>query len=86
MRVDRNPGDVIVSRDGRTLYQTHFDLLEDRRRGPARQHRRAEMDSRLAIIDAETMTRKTMVAVCPAPHAVRLSAGRALGLRRLLVG
>jgi DNA-binding beta-propeller fold protein YncE len=31
------------------------------------------MYSRMAIIDAETMTRKEMVPVCPAPHAVRLS-------------
>jgi DNA-binding beta-propeller fold protein YncE len=72
VRVDRNPGDVILSQDGRTLYQTHFDLLritDALRRGLPE----AEMDSRLAIIDAETMTRKAMVPVCPAPHAVRLS-------------
>jgi DNA-binding beta-propeller fold protein YncE len=72
VRVDRNPGDVILSKDGSTLYQTHFDLLKiadvARRGGTER-----EMDSRLAIIDAQTMTRKAMVAVCPAPHAVRLS-------------
>lgn len=73
VRVDPNPGDVIVSKDGRTLYQTHFDtqkIIEvARRNGPAE-----EMDARLAIIDAQTMTRKAMVKVCPAPHAVRLSA------------
>ncbi len=72
VRVDRNPGDVILSPDGRTLYQTHFDVLKiadvARRGGTER-----EMDARLAILDAETMTRKAMVAVCPAPHAVRLS-------------
>ncbi|MDY7229864.1 hypothetical protein [Hyalangium rubrum] len=71
-RVDRNPGDLILSPDGRTLYQTHFDLLKivdvARRGGTER-----EMDSRMAIIDAETMTPKAMVPVCPAPHAVRLS-------------
>jgi DNA-binding beta-propeller fold protein YncE len=73
VRVDPNPGDVIVSRDGRTLYQTHFDTLkiaEVARRGGTEE----EMVARLAIIDAETMTRKAMVPVCPAPHAVRLSA------------
>jgi DNA-binding beta-propeller fold protein YncE len=72
VRVDPNPGDVIVSQDGRTLYQTHFDLLkiaEVAKRGGKEE----EMNSRLAIIDAETMTRKAMVPVCPAPHAVRLS-------------
>ncbi len=72
MRVDPNPGDVIVSKDGRTLYQTHFDLVkiaEVAKRGGTEQ----EMYSRLAILDAETMTLKEMVSVCPAPHAVRLS-------------
>lgn len=71
-RVDPNPGDVIVSKDGRTLYQTHFDLLkiaEVAKRGGSQD----EMNSRMAIVDAETMTRKAMVSVCPAPHAVRLS-------------
>jgi DNA-binding beta-propeller fold protein YncE len=72
VRVDPNPGDVIVSKDGRTLYQTHFDLVKIRdvaKRGGTEQ----EMYSRMAILDAETMTRKEMVSVCPAPHAVRLS-------------
>ncbi|NTX02615.1 MULTISPECIES: YncE family protein [Myxococcus] len=73
VRVDPNPGDVIVSKDGNTLYQTHFDTLkiaEVARRGGIEK----EMYARLAIIDAKTMTRKAMVDVCPAPHAIRLSA------------
>lgn len=72
VRVDPNPGDVIVSKDGRTLYQTHFDLLkitEAAKKGEPED----KMFSRMAIIDAATMTRKAMVSVCPAPHAVRLS-------------
>jgi DNA-binding beta-propeller fold protein YncE len=72
VRVDPNPGDVIISRDGRTLYQTHFDTLkitEAARRGEPE----TKMVARLAIIDTATMTRKAMVPVCPAPHAVRLS-------------
>jgi DNA-binding beta-propeller fold protein YncE len=72
VRVDRNPGDLIASADGRTLFQTHFDMMRitevASRNGPA-----SDMDARLAIIDAETMTRRAMVKVCPAPHAVRLS-------------
>lgn len=73
VRVDPNPGDLVVSRDGRTLYQTHFDTLkitEVARRGGTER----EMNARLAIIDTATMARKAMVEVCPAPHAVRLSA------------
>ncbi|RKH55799.1 YncE family protein [Corallococcus llansteffanensis] len=72
-RVDRNPGDVVISADGRTLYQTHFDLLriaDVARQGGTEE----EMVARLAIIDAETMAVKARVKVCPAPHAVRLSA------------
>ncbi|WP_395825788.1 YncE family protein [Archangium minus] len=72
VRVDRNPGDLIISADGRTLYQTHFDMLKitevASRGGPE-----SEMNARLAILDADTLTRKAMVPVCPAPHAVRLS-------------
>ena len=72
VRVDPNPGDVLISRDGSTLYQTHFDtrkIQEVAQRGGTQE----EMAARLAIIDARTMTRKDMVTVCPAPHAIRLS-------------
>ncbi len=73
VRVNPNPGDVIISADGNTLYQTHFDTLKISEM--ARQGRpESEMNANLAIIDARTMTRKAMVEVCPAPHAVRLSA------------
>ncbi|NOJ77502.1 YncE family protein [Myxococcus xanthus] len=73
VRVNPNPGDVIISADGSTLYQTHFDTLKIAEM--ARQGRpESDMNANLAIIDARTMTRKAMVEVCPAPHAVRLSA------------
>jgi DNA-binding beta-propeller fold protein YncE len=72
VRVDRNPGDLITSADGRTLFQTHFDLLKITEVA-LRHGTEQEMYARLAILDAETMTRKAMVPVCPAPHAVRLS-------------
>jgi len=72
VRVDRNPGDLVVSADGKTLYQTHFDVLKIadvvRNHGPE-----SAMDARMAIVDTGTMQRKAMVSVCPAPHAVRLS-------------
>ncbi|ADO68564.1 YncE family protein [Stigmatella aurantiaca] len=72
VRVDRNPGDLLLSPDGRTLYQTHFDVLrisEVFQRGGSEQ----EMEARLAILDTQTLSRQAMVAVCPAPHAVRLA-------------
>lgn len=73
VRVDRNPGDLIISADGHTLYQTHFDLLKITEAAKAGITDERQMDSRLAIIDADTLTRQAMVPVCPAPHAVRLS-------------
>ncbi|MFL5353628.1 YncE family protein [Archangium sp.] len=73
VRVDRNPGDLIISADGHTLYQTHFDLLKITEAAKAGITDERKMDSRLAILDADTLARKAMVPVCPAPHAVRLS-------------
>ncbi len=73
VRVDRNPGDLVLSADGRTLYQTHFDLLKVTDAVKAGITDERKMDARLAILDADTMRRKAMVPVCPAPHAVRLS-------------
>lgn len=69
-QVDPNPGDNALSPDGRTLYVTHYDLIRwahgahgDIRTG----------DSNLAVIDAETMTVRARVPICPAAHGVRLS-------------
>ena len=73
VRVDRNPGDLILSADGRTLYQTHFDLMKIQEAAKSGITDERKMDARLAILDADTMRRKAMVTVCPAPHAVRLS-------------
>jgi DNA-binding beta-propeller fold protein YncE len=71
-RVDRNPGDLTISADGSTLFVTHFDLLKilevTRRNGPE-----SDMDARVAVVDASTMTLRRLVPVCPAPHGVRLS-------------
>lgn len=72
VRVDPSPGDLVTSPDGREIYVTHYDLrrIQDafERGGPA-----GDMDARLIVIDAETMTRKAAVALCPAPHGVRTS-------------
>jgi len=73
VRVDRNPGDLILSADGRTLYQTHFDLMKIQEAAKSGITDESKMAARLAILDADTMRRKAMVPLCPAPHAVRLS-------------
>lgn len=68
-RVDPNPGDLTLTRDGKTIYVTHFDLLRIRTAGDDPE----KAKTRLGIIDAETMTRKAMIPLCPAAHGVRLS-------------
>jgi DNA-binding beta-propeller fold protein YncE len=71
-RVDRSPGDLTISPDGRTLFVTHFDLLRIteavRDRKPP-----SEMEARLVAVDAASMERVGAIAVCPAPHGVRFS-------------
>lgn len=71
-RVDPNPGEIIVSPDGRTLFQTHFNILQVSQvaaKGGSEQ----DMYARLAVVDTETMTRKAMTPTCPAPHGMRFS-------------
>ncbi len=72
-RVDRNPGDLVASPDGKRIFQSHFDLLRitevSRQLGPE-----SEMDSKLAVIDTETMTRRSLTPLCPAAHGLELSA------------
>jgi DNA-binding beta-propeller fold protein YncE len=71
-QVDRSPGDVRITPDGRYVLQSHFDLLrilEVVEAGGSDE----EMVATLAIIDAATMQRVAMVPVCPAPHGVAIS-------------
>jgi hypothetical protein len=70
--VDPNPGDNVLTADGRTLYVTHYDVpLWVANSGMGKDIRQG--DSKLIVIDAETMTRKAKVPLCPAAHGVRLS-------------
>lgn len=72
LRVDRNPGDLRLTPDGKTLLVSHFDLLRvtevAARGGTVR-----EMDSRLAVIDAEAFTKRGLFPVCPAAHGIATS-------------
>jgi YVTN family beta-propeller protein len=73
VRVDRSPGDVRMTPDGRFVLATHFDLLrisEVLGRGGAQN----EMDTRFAIVDAATMTRVAMVPICAAAHGMAVTA------------
>jgi len=70
--VDPNPGDNTLTADGKTLYVTHYDVpLWLANSGMDKDIRNG--DSKLIVIDVETMTRKAKVPLCPAAHGVRLS-------------
>jgi DNA-binding beta-propeller fold protein YncE len=70
--VDRSPGDVAVSDDGKTLYVSHYDFQKiidvALVGGP-----QSEMDTRFFIIDTETMAVRAAITLCPGGHGVRLS-------------
>lgn len=72
VRVDRSPGDLVLSPDGSTLYVSHFDtlrILEVAQAGGTDDEKR----SAVAMIDTETMTVTAQVPVCPAEHGIALS-------------
>ena len=71
--VDRDPGDVILTRDGRTALVSHYDLIAlqtQLEQGlPA-----AAGYSTIAIVDTTTMAAPTLVPVCATAHGLALSA------------
>lgn len=69
-RVDRNPGDLVVSPDGKLVAVSHFDLvrISEAARGTA-----PSPDSRIAFLDAVTLERVAMVPVCAAAHGLTFS-------------
>jgi DNA-binding beta-propeller fold protein YncE len=70
--VDRSPGDLVISRDGKELYISHYDILrilEVVMYGGAD----SEMDTRLMILDTQTLAVKHAITLCPAAHGVKLS-------------
>jgi DNA-binding beta-propeller fold protein YncE len=73
VRVDRNPGDLVLNAAGTTLYVSHFDV---KRILDVTQQGGPETDkySGIAIIDTATMTRTGLPMVCPAEHGMTLSA------------
>ena len=67
--LDPNPGDLVLSPDGRTAYVSHFDL----RRALANTGSPDAQRSNLLIIDTATMTRTATVPVCVAAHGMTVS-------------
>lgn len=71
VQVDPNPGDNVISADGTTLFVTHYDVLRWVNQATAADPHAQE--SRLVMVDTETMRVRARVALCPAAHGVRLS-------------
>jgi hypothetical protein len=69
-QVDRNPGDNVLTGDGKTLFVTHYDLIAW---AAHFDHVRELADSNLMALDTETMVVRKKVPICPAAHGVRLS-------------
>jgi DNA-binding beta-propeller fold protein YncE len=71
--VDRSPGDVILSKDGKLAFVTHYDLL--RLQAQLASGAAPEKGfSGLAIVDTEKMTRLSLTSLCPTAHGEGLSA------------
>jgi DNA-binding beta-propeller fold protein YncE len=71
--VDRSPGDVILNKEGTLAFVTHYDLL--RLMSQLAQGLPPDQGfSDVAIVDTASMTRLSMIPVCPTAHGEGLSA------------
>jgi DNA-binding beta-propeller fold protein YncE len=72
--VDRSPGDIILSKDGKYGFVSHYDLLRLQAALVAGTGLPDSAYSDVAIVDLTTMTRVSMIPVCPTAHGEGLSA------------
>ncbi len=72
VRVDRSPGDVRTTPDGRFVLQSHFDL-QSIIEASANGEDPRELKSALAVIDAESMETAAKIPMCPASHGMGLA-------------
>jgi len=72
--VDRSPGDIILTRDGKYGFVSHYDLLRLQAALVAGTGLPDTAYSDVAIVDLTTMTRVSMIPVCPTAHGEGLSA------------
>lgn len=74
VRLDPNPGDIVLSQDGKRLVVTHFNIALANKPGASLQERRG----RMAVVDPAQLLPQgspepRWVTVCVAPHGVVLS-------------
>jgi len=72
-RVDKNPGDIRLTPDGRTLIVSHFDLVKVNEAAIKDVFVGKDVDARLGFIDAATLERGAFIELCPAPHGVAIT-------------
>jgi DNA-binding beta-propeller fold protein YncE len=72
--IDRSPGDVILSTDGKYAYVSHYDLLRLTAALTSGQGLPDSAYSAVAIVDTTSMTRLSLTPVCPTAHGEGLSA------------
>lgn len=65
-----NPGDLLLSGDGATLYVSHYDLLALQ---SALTAGKTPPDATVALVDTASMTVRALVPVCPTAHGLALS-------------
>ncbi len=69
VRVDPNPGDIVLSEDGSRLVVSHYDLQRATKNPTDIVAARAT----LALIDPATLAQPQLIKTCVAPHGVALS-------------
>lgn len=72
--VDRSPGDVILSADGRWAFVSHYDILRELAAINSQMGLPDSAYSDVAVVDTQSMTRVAMIPVCPTAHGEGLSA------------
>jgi DNA-binding beta-propeller fold protein YncE len=72
--IDRSPGDVILSADGKYAFVSHYDLLRLQAALTAGTGLPDTAYSDVAVVDTTSMTRIAMIPVCPTAHGEGLSA------------
>jgi DNA-binding beta-propeller fold protein YncE len=74
--VDKSPGDVIVTKDGKWAFVTHYDLLQ--LQAAATDPDPTAAYSTLAVVDTTKMSRVRMIPVCVTGHGEGLNADETL--------
>src|SRR6476620_10368007 len=72
--VDRSPGDIILTRDGKYGFVSHYDLLRLQAALVSGTGLPDSAYSDIAVVNLDTMTRVSMIPVCPTAHGEGLSA------------